>query len=111
MSEKDDNTIDNIDNNKEEIPQVEAPIKSKKCPDAQIFSLSWVSFGLEPATDGSGRRTHPLRRVGSRTTTTPSTVTSSTVAGRTRGRPGAAWSAPLRPVGTGRAQPSASALA
>jgi len=29
MSEKDDNTIDNIDNN-EEIPQVEAPIKTKK---------------------------------------------------------------------------------
>ena len=30
MSEKDDNTIDNIDNNNEEIPQVEAPIKTKK---------------------------------------------------------------------------------
>ena len=29
MSEKDDNTIDNIDNN-EEIPQIEAPIKIKK---------------------------------------------------------------------------------
>ena len=30
MSEKDDNTIDNIDNNNGEIPQVEAPIKTKK---------------------------------------------------------------------------------
>ena len=30
MSEKDANTIDNIDNNNEEIPQVEAPIKTKK---------------------------------------------------------------------------------
>ena len=30
MSEKDDNTIDNIDNNNEEIPQIEAPIKIKK---------------------------------------------------------------------------------
>ena len=30
MSEKDDNTLDNIDNNNEEIPQVEAPIKTKK---------------------------------------------------------------------------------
>ena len=30
MSEKDDNTIDNIDNNNEEIPQVEASIKTKK---------------------------------------------------------------------------------
>jgi hypothetical protein len=29
MSEKDDNTIDNIDNN-EEIPQIETPIKIKK---------------------------------------------------------------------------------
>ena len=29
MSEKDDNTIDNIDNN-EEIPQIEVPIKIKK---------------------------------------------------------------------------------
>ena len=29
MSEQDVNTIDNIDNN-EEIPQVEAPIKTKK---------------------------------------------------------------------------------
>ena len=29
MSEKDDNTIDNIDNNNEEIPQIEAPIKIK----------------------------------------------------------------------------------
>ncbi len=27
------------------------------CSDAQICLLSWVSFGLEPATDGSGRRT------------------------------------------------------
>ena len=30
MSEKDDNTIDHIDNNNEEIPQIEAPIKIKK---------------------------------------------------------------------------------
>ncbi len=45
------------------------------CLDAQICSLSWVSFGLEPASDGSGRRTHLLRRDGPRTTTTPSTST------------------------------------
>ncbi len=30
MSELDDNTTDNIDNNNEEIPQIEAPIKIKK---------------------------------------------------------------------------------
>ena len=30
MSEQDNNTIDNIDNNNEEIPQIEAPIKTKK---------------------------------------------------------------------------------
>ena len=30
MSEKDDTTNDNIDNNNEEIPQIEAPIKIKK---------------------------------------------------------------------------------
>ena len=78
-----------------------------QCLDAQICLLSWVSFGLEPASDGSGRRTHLLRRDGSRTTTTPSTptVTSGTEAGRTSGRPGAARSAPVRPAGTRRLGP------
>ena len=74
---------------------------------AQICSLSWVSIGLEPASDGSGRHAHLLRRDGTRTTTTPSTptVTSGTEAGRTCGRPGAVWPAPLRPAGTRRPGP------
>ena len=81
------------------------------CLDAQVCSLSWVSFGLEPASDGSGRHTHLLRRDGSRTTTTPSapTVTSGTEAGRTCGRPGAAWPAPCgrpTPDGPGRSAPT-----
>ena len=54
------------------------------CSDAQICLLGWVSFGLEPASDGSGRRTHLLRRDDSRTTTTPST---STVTSGTECRP------------------------
>ena len=37
------------------------------CLDAQICLLGWVSFGLEPATDGSGRFAHLLHRDGSRT--------------------------------------------
>ena len=51
---------------------------TRVCLDAQICSLSWVSFGLEPATDGSGRFTHLLHRDGSRSTTTPSTSTVTT---------------------------------
>ena len=39
----------------------------KFCLDAQFCLLSWVSFGLEPATDGSGRFAHLLHRDGSRT--------------------------------------------
>ncbi len=54
------------------------------CLDARICSLSRVSFGLEPASDGSGRRTHLLRRDGPRSTTTPST---STVTSGTERRP------------------------
>jgi hypothetical protein len=50
-------------------------LKLTECLDAQICSLSWVSFGLEPATDGSGRFTHLLHRDGSGSTTTPSTST------------------------------------
>jgi hypothetical protein len=45
------------------------------CLDARICSLSLVSFGLEPAPDGSGRCAHLLRRDGSFSTTTPSTST------------------------------------
>ena len=56
--------------------------------DAQICLLSWVSFGLEPASDGS-RRLHlssvaTSSRLGSSSTTTPST---STVTSGTVGRP------------------------
>ena len=57
---------------------------TRVCSDAQICLLSWVSFGLEPASDGSGRRTHLLRHDDSRTTTTPST---STVTSGTECRP------------------------
>jgi hypothetical protein len=31
---------------------------TRVCSDAQICSLSWVSIGLEPASDGSGRYAH-----------------------------------------------------
>ena len=76
--------------------------EDRVCSDAQICSLSWVSIGLEPASDGSGRYAHLPRGDGTRTTTKPSppTVTSGTEAGRTCGRPGAARLAPLRPAGT-----------
>ena len=57
---------------------------TRVCLDAQICLLGWVSFGLEPAPDGSGRRTHLHRRDDSRTTTTPST---STVTSGTECRP------------------------
>ena len=59
-----------------------------ECLDAQVCPPSWVSFGLEPASDGS-RRSHlssaaTLSRLGSGSTTTPST---STVTSGTVGRP------------------------
>jgi hypothetical protein len=45
------------------------------CLDARICSLSRVSFGLEPASDGSGRYAPLHQRDGPRSTTTPSTTT------------------------------------
>jgi hypothetical protein len=61
---------------------------TRVCLDAQVCPPSWVSFGLEPASDGS-RRSHlssaaTLSRLGSGSTTTPST---STVTSGTVGRP------------------------
>jgi hypothetical protein len=59
-------------------------LESRVCLDARICSLSQVSFGLEPASDGSGRCAHLLQRVGSSSTTAPST---STVTSGTERRP------------------------
>ena len=73
---------------------------TRVCLDARICSRSRVSFGLEPATDGSGRCTDHLHRGGARTKTTPSTPLSPPAprAGRSRGRPGAC---PVHPRATG----------
>jgi hypothetical protein len=78
--------------------------------DAQICLLSWVSFGLEPASDGS-RRLHlssvvTLSRLGSSSTTTPSTstVTSGTVC-RPQQRPARCHPATHGPGGRLRAGP------
>ena len=88
----------------------------QNCLDAQICSLSWVSFGLEPASDGSRRlhlpSTATLSRLGSSSTTTPSTstVTSGTVC-RPQPRPARCRPAAHGPGGRVRVGPGRRALA